>query len=1268
MSSTQDASEADDHCGDETLAANATNDDAFDIEGIINRRLRQAQKLDDDQIRDIFNKLPHKPSNRSRRGKWHVHLANFIRMELMRATDIHRHYRLRRKSHDNVKALFAKLDKAYQRTELTSPTSDHAKEPIVLDSEESENEDTATSKQQASAPKQSTYNNSLPNHAQQPESRRDVVVANPVSHNHLPGTNGSRMGRGMHATLPAWKTRNSAPGSDGGESGGGGGGGGGAPQAAPLMSERFSKPPSTFEETNNSQRKRDHNNYDDNHEDQDKGPNSKRHQTNSTGRNPLSTRNDNFRRVSETSTATAPTNAASSSATMAVDTDTIPKKRGSFTGATNDSSSSRKLPMPPPAVRHGSFGSVSSGGSTNNNSNNNNPLANHFSNNAPHLTTQGGGGQWARPTRRSPSVSPPRDTFGRSSSGSPPSFNGSPANKNGSRSSNGWGANSSAVATRQPLASGWGANSAAAATRQPLPSGWGAKSPAAAATRQPLSSGWGAKSAAAATRQPLSSGWGAKGAAAATRQPLSSGWGASNKGTTVTTSGSGSNRPSGSSPVSGFGSKPTPVLAITDSNSNFKATWGSKKLASVSNADAPAAPFMGDQSNAHRTATAGVASAEAQPVRPTGDAKKVGGASTVSAVATITANGSTAPLVNTGWGAKITGVTTASHHAVAATANNDSETQGGDARSTVATAAESTTGLAANASTTGQAAVISVQSKNGAVSRLRSDASSTPSTEVTSTVQMTSSGWGKKTASTLAGSSENGAFTDTATRPSVTTSPPLLTQFSKLATPNPEISTDKNWARERVSRGIGKAGDKERAATSITLPANKDVERPKANGIRGSSASHTDSTDTKCEMLLENYGVLKQTRSPLFIRFAEEDVNVPYSQYAVSKRPTGRNSMNVNVTPKHVPFDQFQKTVERLQKWEPFWSIDWIAQVAATNVVDGTTDPAAASAAHLDVWLEDPFWSPRGKKAILDVGNSAWGKAKNEKELRSNEMRLLLMALPEKPSKKRSDTHLWPKGTFVQITTTDTGKTKLVRITQRKQQSHDLTEWKGNCNILDLTTYVVDPSQPFKIDLLTHDRDPYIFILGLCHYRTCQTLYETLTCYGSPHALQMLSEEHAKAKAKSLATSLTILDDDGLENGNSLGKIIFSLRDSTTKLLQGTPVRGKDCVHFQCFDLLPFLHGNSFPSGQRWRCRGCEMFLSPFDLEVCGLTASLIKDHQKKNDAKIDRVEFLSNGTCVLMPERKPKYSQRKGGKQVKNAATNESKVKLVYDDVIEIL
>ena len=293
----------------------------------------------------------------------------------------------------------------------------------------------------------------------------------------------------------------------------------------------------------------------------------------------------------------------------------------------------------------------------------------------------------------------------------------------------------------------------------------------------------------------------------------------------------------------------------------------------------------------------------------------------------------------------------------------------------------------------------------------------------------TSSGWGSRHASTTNTSSKK-ASSGGCTKQ--TLQPP----YSSLGISNLNITTAKNRERARLNMGVGKPGDKDHEALPATVAAAANSEVSNQKPVNDPSGSK------EFDFLVENFAILKQKRYHLHVSFLEEALHSPCSSYDVKLRPAGRKAMSISFTPRIVTSSMFDSALRRLQRWESSCCLNWIVQVGATSRV-GSTDPAASTATQLDVCLEDPSWTERGKLAMLKVQSDAWG-CYHVTDVLPNQMRLMLMALPERPDEsKRADTHLWPKGTFVQITWVETGETTVVRIDQRKQQSHNKEEWKG---------------------------------------------------------------------------------------------------------------------------------------------------------------------------------------------------------------------------------
>jgi hypothetical protein len=56
-------------------------------------------------------------------------------------------------------------------------------------------------------------------------------------------------------------------------------------------------------------------------------------------------------------------------------------------------------------------------------------------------------------------------------------------------------------------------------------------------------------------------------------------------------------------------------------------------------------------------------------------------------------------------------------------------------------------------------------------------------------------------------------------------------------------------------------------------------------------------------------------------------------------------------------------------------------------------------------------------------------------------------------------------------------------------------------------------------------------------------------------------------------------------------------------------------------------------SGNRWRCLVCENFIPLPELELCGLTQSILKQYADQASSTLSRIEFRSNGTHQLLNE-----------------------------------
>ncbi|KAL7535627.1 hypothetical protein ACHAWF_007438 [Thalassiosira exigua] len=426
----------------------------------------------------------------------------------------------------------------------------------------------------------------------------------------------------------------------------------------------------------------------------------------------------------------------------------------------------------------------------------------------------------------------------------------------------------------------------------------------------------------------------------------------------------------------------------------------------------------------------------------------------------------------------------------------------------------------------------------------------------------------------------------------------------------------------------------------------------------------------------------------------------------------------------------------RLQRWDPYWRI--VAEVggrevlAAKGAKEKTTTAWTRTASCQPVAkFRGSIHLPRSCAAVTvdwrrDAGYP-WGVNCGDARTRycTGDRRLLLRALPlkrpAKDAKKRSDDHLWPIGTFLQVS--HGGRQRAIAVAQRRQQSHDPRLWKGICRPLDLTPYLpraaIAAASPLGIELCAREAvaapeerryEPgtrvskvfedddgaarpfagtvtrfdarhelyqvvyedgdaeeltgrevkdilakkegdaeearslsgsYGLHLAVCEYIGPDDLYDQLM-----GAIPTISLDSSRTRAKKYMVNQTVSlhsDDEGDSFGGDCS-LTFSLLCPISKMAIGTPVRGAQCKHMQCFDLKSFLHSNKHVSGGRWRCGVCEDFLSTEDLVRCGLFDAMLRDHRHEVSGARDKVSFQPDGTWELREENKLRYSGKSRG------------------------
>jgi len=275
---------------------------------------------------------------------------------------------------------------------------------------------------------------------------------------------------------------------------------------------------------------------------------------------------------------------------------------------------------------------------------------------------------------------------------------------------------------------------------------------------------------------------------------------------------------------------------------------------------------------------------------------------------------------------------------------------------------------------------------------------------------------------------------------------------------------------------------------------------------------------------------------------------------------------------------------------------------------------------------------------------------------KTGDRRLIVRTLPlhrTNYDKKRADTHIWPKGSFITLVKGEAARTQgeikpgssesVMVVIQRKQQSHDHNLWKGNSYAMDLTKCVSDPKKcPIGIKLgsveVVENKNGILFgsyaiHVAICEYVAADTLHDQLMgkIDGGSILIPTLSLRSAKKLAKEYIANQTVsIDSEEIEGGNAesnkgvdiTNSLTFSLLCPMSKQTLETPVRGRHCRHMQCFDLRNFLRTNEIVSGGRWRCGVCEDFLSIRDLIHCGLFQAMLNEYRDLISGSRDKVSY----------------------------------------------
>jgi hypothetical protein len=265
-----------------------------------------------------------------------------------------------------------------------------------------------------------------------------------------------------------------------------------------------------------------------------------------------------------------------------------------------------------------------------------------------------------------------------------------------------------------------------------------------------------------------------------------------------------------------------------------------------------------------------------------------------------------------------------------------------------------------------------------------------------------------------------------------------------------------------------------------------------------------------------------------------------------------RDNIQITVAPRSLVPQATKELATRLNEGDPFWCIQSVVDAGVTSPVGKPNVEAARTAARIDINLSNP--SVRSL-----IPSAIWGKIQTDSP-KDGDVALVLRMLPlsSNCTKKRADCHLWPQGTFLQIDGNG------MRLTQRRQQSHDLTQWKGMCKHLNVTEHISDPKKITRIQLCCYDDQPYLYCLAFCKFRSPDAIYQMLM-NPAQNWTEKLSREEGFRKAIQYVNAngqMVVLDSDN-ESEPEVAKLIFSLICPISKTLMQTPVRGKSCKHWQ---------------------------------------------------------------------------------------------------------
>uniref|UniRef100_A0A7S1BKZ1 SP-RING-type domain-containing protein n=1 Tax=Corethron hystrix TaxID=216773 RepID=A0A7S1BKZ1_9STRA len=258
--------------------------------------------------------------------------------------------------------------------------------------------------------------------------------------------------------------------------------------------------------------------------------------------------------------------------------------------------------------------------------------------------------------------------------------------------------------------------------------------------------------------------------------------------------------------------------------------------------------------------------------------------------------------------------------------------------------------------------------------------------------------------------------------------------------------------------------------------------------------------------------------------------------------------------------------------------------------------------------------------------------------LRLKKYKILIRMLPlrksnysNSPEISVADNHTWPKGTFLEV-----NNRGICHLKQRKRQQLGSSKWKGLCEVMDISNFVVTNkySKMQKVKILTKDPEAYGVQIAVVEH------YDSLFISRNFPRPSWTCEQSLSLAKTHMQSKIVVIEDEGLkcteyDSINSGMSLILQLTCLLSRKVMKMPVRGLKCKHIQCFDLLSFLEVNYFSSVLRWKCPICEDFVSVHELVKCGLFESLILINSENIENGLDRIKLDVDGNWTAVPAKR---------------------------------